>query len=400
MTYILLALLIFGVYNVWKKPMYGAIITLFVFSFGALFIHYNFSLARYGAVVAIFIIEIFKGKSYLNKTFFALLSFFIFKELLNLINNGSFHQFSMSAYYYIITPTIAYLSFCKIKENNGDFLRQLKVYFIICLLVQLYRTIFDITFFGIIEFNFDINKYEDSMVVGSDLFRPSNLESCITFSIELGTFLGLLLLREKLSKWNILILLFGMIGLVLTLSRSGLVIFAIAVAYYAYANKNYKFLALIFIFGGFLAVNMGFMERLTEMTDFGSETYQTRGSSIQNVTDSIRNFDFLSYIIGLGFGSANYAAEAGDSFKFYVENYYLATFINGGLIYFIALLLFCLLIIVHGWNKKKDYLCLSVGIMITNCLSCNLLSYTVEILFIYLAFSILHRERYKTVCVK
>ena len=232
--------------------------------------------------------------------------------------------------------------------------------------------------------------YQELYEYGGELFRPSSLQGCIVYAIELGVFIGITILKEGINKINSIILIVATIGLLLTYSRSGLLIFFGSVMFYLVRSQKTSFLPIALIaFVVYLLANIGYSDRLNESLDFGSETYQTRFTSIATVFGKISSFSFSECVLGVGYGMANYIGENG-LIAYYVENYYLSLIINSGFVTFIMMIIYSIYVIVEGRKKKLTDTVVFGLLLVVNFLACSLLTYSVQILFWMLSLGILY----------
>lgn len=383
------------IYLTYKKPEFGILTTLLLLSLGPIVDSVLPSGTKYLLLIFIMICLYIKtNRNYISANYYVLMVLFFIKELLTLGLTGSITSFMIAICYFCVVPTITYFSYIHMCIKNVNYLNHLKIYIAISLAIQFYRTFFDITFFGFASYDFDLNKYSDLMTVGSELFRPSNLESCIIFAIELAVFLSLLVINEGVTKKTIPFILFGTIGLILTLSRSGLLIFLITVMYFLYKKGQIKWSVLFILLVATFSIYLGFLERLSEMTDLHSETYEIRINSMNTVWNKVQNFDFSTLLFGYGSGSANRAATGvnGD-FTFYVENFFLAILIDNGVFSLVAIAALFFKSLYVAVRKNRSLALLLSLVIITNFMSCNMISYCVEIFVLLISVPFLYNKK-------
>lgn len=391
MYFAFLALLIGLLLLVVQKPFYGTLTTLIIISLGPAIDPSVGSNIKFGVIAAIFLVVATNALRHYKVSIYAIVFMVLalVKEIIGYTLGFTMQSFMLSIYVYVVIFGIAYFNFLDIKARGINFWDQYQIYIIICLAIQFYRAIFDFSFFGLATMKGD-GMYQELYEYGGELFRPSSLQGCIVYAIELGVFIGITILKEGINKKNSIILIVATIGLLLTYSRSGLLIFFISVIFYLVRSRKTSFLPIALIaFVVYLLANIGYSDRLNESLDFGSETYQTRFTSIATVLGKISSFNFFECIFGVGYGMANYIGENG-LIAYYVENYYLSLIINSGFVTLILMIFYSIYIIFEGRKKKLSDTVVFVALLIVNFLACSLLTYSVQILFWMLSLSILY----------
>lgn len=392
MYFAFLALLIGLLLLVVKKPYYGTLATLIIISLGPAIDSSVGSNIKFGVIAAIFIVVAINAIGHYKVASYALVFMVLalLKEMIGMALGFTMQSFMLSIYVYVIIFGIAYFNFLDIKARRINFWDQYKIYVIICLVIQFYRAIFDFSFFGLATMKGDGIIGQELYEFGGELFRPSSLQGCIVYAIELGIFIGITIVKEGINKKNSVILILSTVGLLLTYSRSGLLIFLVSVVYYLIKSKKFSVLPVILLaFVAYMLAAIGYGDRINEFLDFGSETYQARLTSISMVSNKIFNFDLKDFIFGVGYGMANYVDENG-AITYYVENYFISLIINSGFITLIMMVFYSIYVIIEGIRKKLVDTLLFGMLLVVNFLACSLLTYSVQILFWMLSLSILY----------
>lgn len=394
MSTIVLLLLVFVVLHVLRHAEYGLICSIFILGCGNFFDFFIPSYARFIAVAAIFVILYQKNKKVgkISKYFYIYCICVLVKECLCFLFSSFCDVASLSAaiYAYIIVFGIAYFSRPILFRAQVDFWEQYKYYILLCSVVQCYRAFVDYTFFGITPYLVQDAAYEQYYEFGESLYRPSSFSSPIVYSIELSVFFAIILFKKGLKKDGLPWLVLSFVGIMLTNSRSGMILIAMSMIYYLYKQKQYG--AFIFIsigIGIFLSTYAMYVARIMTIFDFTDHTYLIRFGSIFSIIDEIANESIINQLIGVGYGAVDSVTPSGDV-RFYTEDFYLGLIANSG---FVALLAF--IVYVTILMKKKSvvyYKFILVELLIINILAISLIMNVVQIIFWFITLSILNNE--------
>ena len=381
--------------NVAKKPENGMIVTLSIQGFGRLFDSYLGSSFRFSLVAIIFAIELFHANRQRNLTLLWFWGTFaiIFKELLSLLLEANTTSSSLgSIYAYVLVFSISFFSYKQIVEKKVDFSEQLKIYIALCFAVQLYRIFIDYTFGGIVQLEATASYYE----FGGAFFRPSNLESPVIYPIEVAIFFALILFRDISFMQKAPWLIISAISIIMTSSRSGLIMLFIFVSGFAIIKKQYIYFCL-FVIICVIAFNTLdiFSRRINKMLDKNDRTYDTRFNSISTTIEQISNLDLKYSVLGLGYGSANVKNSEGKMLV-YSENYPLALWANNGFVFLSIFLIYMFFCFKQGIKKRNTNTIILASLFIVNILALSLLMYSVQILFWYITFSLLQEKKKMT----
>lgn len=388
----LVIVIVILLFFVLRKPEYGILATLILVGCGDLFDFFLPSIVKLASIFLIFIIEAYKG--FKNKVIQGhLLVFFllvVIKELLGFffVPETNVNHFVTAIYVYIIIVTISIVSFKEIRKKNIDFWKQYTVYIIIGLLIQLVRAFYDYQFFGVKPYLIDEVGADSFYEIGGVAYRPSSLMTPIVFSIELGVFIGATVIRKGITLKTLPMLLWAIIGLMLTNSRSGMVVLILVGIYWIVKNKRLVAGAVFatIVVGALFLFN--YAERLQTIFDFKNHTYDTRFKSINKTLGQVADFGVDKVLFGAGYGAANYIDENGDVL-YYVEDFYISLLVNSGYITSLLFLGYLFYVISRGLRIRSSNVLLLVCILLVNFFACSLMIYTVQLLFWVITLSIL-----------
>lgn len=389
MFLLIIVVLAFLLTLVVKRPEYGILALLIIAGFGPIFDYAVGNAAKFAIIFVFFLVELFYAikNKYRSNIVILFMSLAILKELFAYVLGVSINSFMMAIYVYVVIFGITFFSYKEIQRKHVDFFKQYAIYIILCLIVQFYRALFDFTFFGLATMDFAGTEFEELYSYGGEQFRPSSLQGCIVYSIEISVFTGLMILKQGINRKNALFLAICSIGTFLTYSRSGLLILVVAAVYSFYKKGKLSILPLLLIgLLGYVLMNIGYETRMEAATSSGE--YAWRLGSMMNVLSQISNFDAIKLLFGAGYGLANYVGDSGEA-VYYVEDFYLALIVNSGIVTFFAFIVYSLRTVVKGVRKKSIEGFMFIMILLVNILACSLLAYTVQILFWYLSFCIL-----------
>lgn len=387
MSITILFFLLASVVLVVKRPATGALVVLFTISLSPIIDSVFPQIFRNVWVLIVFLVQFVIGakKKLITNTIIIYIAAVVFKEVFSFFILGNVNSLVLSIYVYIVIFGVAYFTY-KFSKSTDEFWNYYKIYIVVCLLIQFYRTLFDYSFFGLATMNDDV-QFASLYEFGGEHFRPASLQGSIIYAIELAIFISIILLKKGINKKNAIFIALAMIGLILTYSRSGLLIVGISVAYYFIKKKQIiKASVLAVLLLGLLSI-FQYGERLNESTDLSSDTYQGRFMSIAMTLNTIERLNIEDYIFGVGYGRANYVQEDG-TVEYYVEDYFLSVIINSGILTLIALIAYFVKAIKKGLRRHCIETIPFIGLILVNILASSMLAYTVQILFWILTFSI------------
>ena len=319
----------------------------------------------------------------------------ITKELISYaIGISNSWQLFVSLFSYLVIAGTAYCGFKCMDDVREDFWNNLKFVFLLFFAVQIYRTFFDYTFWGIKPLELEGEQYSSLFQYGGLYFRPSSLESPIIYSVELALFLGYLLFHDGFSRENWLWFVGGGVSLLLTNSRTGMIILALAIIGNALFKKQYKTTFGLLLFAIMIITILGKWNTISSIFDLSGGTYVRRISSIQNTVNTLRNMSPLEMLFGMGFGAANYIQE-NNQVMIYVEDFYFALIANSGFITTAFFFVFCICAVFVGLLHKNNSSVLLISLLIGNIVACSLLNYTIQLFFWILSFSLLETNKEK-----
>ncbi|MBP5551665.1 MAG: hypothetical protein J6X93_06420 [Bacilli bacterium] len=390
-------LIIFAIFS-FIKPKYSFVFVLFIVAFGSFFDYYTFEYAKFISLLIILVAMLIDAarNDEINMYIIIFDLIVVMKELVCFaIGISDLNQLIMSIYVYAIIFSICYFGFRSFKRNKVDILNVMKCFFIICFLIQLYRTFFDYTFFGVKPYEFErIGSLADAYDFGGRYFRPSSLESPIVYSVQCGLIFGFILFKEGINRKSIFWLLAIIISIILTKSRTGMLIVIALVLVYSVITKKIIFPLFIVFTGAILLFALGYGNTFMSIFDFSSETYARRITSIQNTISTIKSFNLVDILFGRGYGIAGYIQDD-LSVSVYAENFYLALIVNSGFLSFCLFILYSLISIAKGMKSKNRIIWLFIAILMSNYFAISLLCYSIQIFFWFFSFELLNSKREK-----
>jgi len=406
MIYLIYLVITIMILLIWSKPYYASLFLCLVISMSP-FLDLYISSTKYYAInlliVFVLMLCVFRDHLIFLKIPLLILTVVIFVLFQVLLISITSMQFELSLLRYIAIPVVSYYTIIYLKKNNLKLSDVFIFYIIINLIICYYRALIDYSFFGSI-FTKAGTIYESQYSVGGVLYRPSNLNSPIIFSIELVAYWSLYLYEKGKTKMFYLISLVSIYPFILMRSRSAFVLLGLCIGSHLIYKKKYVLLSVIGFLSIIMVVLFSSQIHFLSVFNFHEESYATRVNSIIDTILNFRNESWQVVLFGKGFGTANMILVPGSNMAVYVENFHLSLLYDAGLVVFGTWIIFNIKIILSAIKKHKyaHIAVIIIGILFINIFSTNLTSYTVQVLYWQLAFMLLVNQKntYNSACEK
>lgn len=383
-------LLIISTYIITKKTQYTITLVLMISSLSPILTQY-ISNGMYNILyIYIFLVLLYYAK--LNKQIKltkGLLIYLLGTGIILIINilsvNVRVEQIVLFATRFYIFPFIAYVSVKYMKEKNKTISSIFLLYFLVNIAIVYYRIFIDFSVGGLF-FN-----------IGPDhpMFRPSNLNSPIVFSIELAVFIVIYMIENNKFIYKCGFLIIIVIPMISMSSRSSLVFLALLLIVIIYKRiKNKRIIIFFSIFSLWITCFLSlFIIKIDSMLE--------RFISIGGAFKSIYENKILFLLFGRGSGVASIATMESGIGEVYVENFFMTLLIEYGVLLFLVFIIFNFISL-----KQKKIIFVDdisrfiiVGIFIVNLISSNLSANSVQLLYWFLIFNLItntveKREKY------
>lgn len=340
-------------------------------------------------------------EKYTIKWFLLLMTAVISLQAINtfVLKNQSIIQFLYGMYQYVFLPSFAYLSVLSMRRRGMELGRVMLFYVLINLLILYWRAFVDYTFFGTNIIGIDW-RYVDEYKIGGrfGLYRPSNLNTPLSFAVELSALIAVILwenwAREQMYSnalhnsrvRSIVLLLVSLPAFALMKTRSGTMLLIFLLGMLMIYLKKTKLLLRIMVIGSGVLIFV--QDRFYLLTAFSphEQTYSIRINSIMNSLVLFGKFTLSEQLLGKGVGAAN-SNLLSEGFIYYSENFFIAQLINGGILMFvlwIGVTVFSLL----KRTTYSYYRFVIIGILLVNILASSLSINNTWFLYWIVCFSI------------
>jgi len=383
-------------YLIYKKTYLGVTIICLLSSMGPLFKLYlplkNMDFIYILFTLTFFTIIFIKHFS-LTPTIIFVFNIIIIVCLIQFSNTDvNIWQIGLTLLKYIGFPLIAYFSVKYIIKYNINISYVLSIYIIPNLLVFYYRAFVDYSFQGIFP-NFTNTVW----------LRPSSFNSSIIFGIELASYLCVLAITCKNKKFLITMVILSIYPLIAMRCRSSYFILILFFIYYLIEQKFYKQLFNVvsasFVFLIIYYLLQKKMPYLFTIFSYTGGAYDTRFNSIFNSMNNFYNQGSMAFLFGKGAGTASTFARARGYDVVYVENAFLTTLYESGIIILSLWIIFNIYVFVKSRINVETRLLsvLIIAILLTNLVAANLTTTVVSLFYWEIIFYDLSKMRKFTI---
>jgi hypothetical protein len=379
-----------------KQPEHIAMFLALVISLSPFTSRFIADWVYFGLQLCMFLVLVFQciKEKCTPKWFLLLMIVIIVLQAINtfVCKNQSVRQLLFGMYQYVFLPSFAYLSILSMRRKGMQLGRVMVFYVVINLLIFYWRAFVDYTFFGTNIAGLDW-RYIDEYKIGGryGLFRPSNLNTPLSFAVELAVLIAVILWENWASELmpgsalrnnslksvlkngrfgSIVLLLVSLPVFSLMKTRSGTMLLIFLLCTLLISLKKTKLLLRVLVIG--TVVLFIFQDRIYLLTAFSpyEQTYPTRINSIKNSLSLFSQFSLSEQLLGKGVGAAN-SNLLSDGFIYYSENFFVAHLINGGILLFV-LWLGVTMFLLFKRTTYNYYRFVIIGILLVNLLASSL----------------------------